>query len=164
MPDSGDPVNTTVYFSNTPVYTVDLTPETFSSNEYAYVDGGFWYTPKNFSSFYDSTWSVGSQHTLNIDSLEYPFSINSRFAFDSWSDGGAQSHTINLPAGSTSYIATVTPEFAPADNWQFSLPCGRCLSHDYSEIALGRWLLSDWSSAYLRSDSGPGVDLRRMVL
>ncbi|MGA9896841.1 MAG: choice-of-anchor D domain-containing protein [Terriglobales bacterium] len=124
VPDSGDPVNTTVYFSNTPVYTVDLTPETFSSNEYAYVDGGFWYTPKNFSSFYDSTWSVGSQHTLNVDSLEYPFSINSRFAFDSWSDGGAQSHPIILPAGSTSYIATVTPEFAPADNWQFSLPCG----------------------------------------
>ncbi|MGA7381005.1 MAG: choice-of-anchor D domain-containing protein [Terriglobales bacterium] len=124
VPDSGDPVNTTVYFSNTPVYTVDLTPETFSSNEYAYIDGGFWYTPKNFSSFYDSTWSVGSQHTLNIDSLEYPFSINSRFAFDSWSDGGAQSHTITLPAGSTSYIATVTPEFAPADNWQFGLPCG----------------------------------------
>jgi hypothetical protein len=124
VPDSGDPVDTTVYFSNTPVYTVDLTPETFSSNEYAYIDGGFWYTPKNFSSFYDSTWTVGSQHTLNIDSLEYPFSINSRFSFDSWSDGGAQEHTIILPASSTSYIATVTPQFAPADNWQFGLPCG----------------------------------------
>jgi len=124
VPDSGDPVNTTVEFSNTPVYTVDLTPETFSSNEYAYIDGGFWYTPKIFSSFYDPGWTPGSQHTLNLDALEYPFSINSRFAFSSWSDGGAQSHTINLPAGSTSYIATVTPEFAPADNWQFGLPCG----------------------------------------
>jgi len=124
VPDTGNPVNTTAEFSNTPIYTVDLTPETFSSNEYAYIDGGFWYTPKNFSSFYDSTWTVGSQHTLNIDSLEYPFSINSRYSFDSWSDGGAQSHAINLPASSTSYIATVTPEFAPADNWQFGLPCG----------------------------------------
>jgi hypothetical protein len=124
VPDSGDPVNTTVEFSNTPVYTVDLTPETFSSNEYAYIDGGFWYTPKTFSSFYDPSWTPGSQHTLNLDALEYPFSINSRYAFDSWSDGGAESHTITLPAGSTSYIATVTPEFAPADNWQFGLPCG----------------------------------------
>jgi hypothetical protein len=129
VPDTGNPVNTTAEFSNTPVYTVDLTPETFSSNEYAYVDptqtsNGFVYTPKNFSSFYDSTWTVGSQHTLNIDSLEYPYSINSRFAFDSWSDGGAQEHNVILPASSTSYIATVTPEFAPADNWQFGLPCG----------------------------------------
>jgi hypothetical protein len=129
VPDTGNPVNTTAEFSNTPIYTVDLTPETFSSNEYAYVDptqnsSGFTYTPRNFSSFYDPTWTAGSQHTLNIDALEYPFSINSRYAFDSWSDGGAQSHTITLPASSTSYIATVTPEFAPADNWQFGLPCG----------------------------------------
>ena len=129
VPDTGNPVNTTAEFSNTPVYTVDLTPETFSSNEYAYVDptqnfSGFTFTPRNFSSFYDSTWTVGSQHTLNIDALEYPFSINSRYAFSSWSDGGAQSHNIILPPTSTSYIATVTPEFAPADNWQFGLPCG----------------------------------------
>ncbi|MGO9125626.1 MAG: choice-of-anchor D domain-containing protein [Terriglobales bacterium] len=124
VPDTGNPVNTTAEFSNTPVYTVDLTPETFSSNEYAYIDGGFWYTPKNFSSFYDPSWTAGSQHTLNIDSLEYPFSSNSRYAFSSWSDGGAQSHSITLPGSSTSYLATVTPEFAPADNWQFGLPCG----------------------------------------
>lgn len=129
VPDTGNPVNTTAEFSNTPVYTVDLTPENFSSNEYAYVDptqsfSGFTYTPRSFSSFYDPSWTVGSQHTLNIDSLEYPFSINSRYAFSSWSDGGAQSHTITLPASSASYVATVTPEFAPADNWQFGLPCG----------------------------------------
>lgn len=129
VPDTGNPVSTTVEFSNTPIYTVDLSPDNFSSNEYAYVDptqnnNGFTYTPRNFSSFYDSTWTVGSQHTLNIDSLEYPYSVNSRYGFVSWSDGGAQSHQITLPASSTSYIATVTPEFQPADNWQFGLPCG----------------------------------------
>lgn len=129
VPDTGNPVNTTAEFSNTPVYTVDLSPDNFSSNEYAYVDptqnnNGFTYTPRNFSSFYDSTWTVGSQHTLNIDSLEYPYSVNSRYGFVSWSDGGEQSHQITLPASSMSYIATVTPEFQPADNWQFGLPCG----------------------------------------
>ena len=129
VPDSGNPVNTTVEFSNTPVYTVDLSPDNFNSNEYAYVDptqnnNGFTYTPRNFSSFYDSSWTVGSQHTLNIDSLEYPYSVNSRYGFVSWSDGGEQSHQITLPANSMSYIATVTPEFQPADNWQFGLPCG----------------------------------------
>ena len=125
VPDTGLGVNPTAEFSNTPVYTVDVTPETFSSNLYAWVDGGFWLVPKNFSSFYDSTWTAGSQHTLNIDSPEFPYSFNSRYAFLSWSDGGAQSHTISsLPATSTSYIATVTPEFQPADNWSFGLPCG----------------------------------------
>lgn len=129
VPDTGNPVNTTVEFSNTPIYTVDLAPDDFSSNEYAYVDptqnnNGFTYTPRNFSSYYDSGWTVGSQHTLNVDSLEYPYSVNSRYGFVSWSDGGAQSHGVTLPANSTIYIATVTPEFQPADNWQFGLPCG----------------------------------------
>jgi len=124
VPDTGNPINTTAEFSPNAVYAVDVTPETFSSNLYAYIDGGFWFTPKNFSSFYDSDWTSGSQHTLNIDSLEYPYSVNSRYGFSSWSDGGAQSHTINLPANNTSYVATVTPEFQPADNWTFGPPCG----------------------------------------
>jgi hypothetical protein len=124
VPDTGDPVNTTTYFSPTPVYTVDLTPEGFSSNLYAYIDGEFWYTPKNFSSFYDSDWTVGSQHTINMDTMEYPFSVNSRYAFSSWNDGGTQLHTITLPTTSTNYIATVIPEFRPADNWTYGLPCG----------------------------------------
>lgn len=124
VPDTGNPINTTAEYSPTTVYTVDVTPESFSSNLYAYIDGGFWYTPKNFSSFYDSDWTSGSQHTLNIDSLEYPYSVNSRYGFAAWSDGGAQSHTINLPSSNASYVATVTPEFQPADNWTFGPPCG----------------------------------------
>jgi len=124
VPDTGNPINTTAEFSPDPVYTIDVTPETFSSNLYAYIDGGFWFTPKNFSSFYDLDWTSGSQHTLNIDSLEYPYSVNSRYGFSSWSDGGAQSHTINLPPNNASYVATVTPEFQPADNWAFGPPCG----------------------------------------
>ena len=102
----------------------DVSPDPFSSNLYAYVDGGFVYTPKNFSSYYDSTWTFGSTHTLNIDSPEYPYSSNSRYAFSSWSDGGAQSHSIaSLPGSSTSYVATITPQFAPATNFGYP-PCG----------------------------------------
>jgi hypothetical protein len=124
VPDSGNPVNTTAEFSNLPIYTVDLQPETFSSNLYAYVDSGFVYTPKNFSQYYDSSWTPGSTHTLNLDSPEYPYSANSRFNFSSWSDGGAQSHSIaSLPATGTSYVATVTPEYQPATNFSYP-PCG----------------------------------------
>ena len=66
VPDTGNPVNTTVEFSNLPVYTVDITPETFSSNLSISVDGGFAYTPVNFSHYYDydgqttPTWTAGS--------------------------------------------------------------------------------------------------------
>jgi hypothetical protein len=124
VPDTGNPVNPVAEFSNTPVYTVDTVPNSFSSNLYAFVDGGFVYTPKNFSSYYDSSWTAGSTHTLSVDSLEYPYSVNSRFAFNSWSDGGAQSHSIaSLPAASTSYVATMTPQYAPATNFNFP-PCG----------------------------------------
>ncbi|MGB6830045.1 MAG: M12 family metallopeptidase [Terracidiphilus sp.] len=124
VPDTGNPVNTTAEFSNTPIFTVDAQPDAFSSNLYAYVDSDFWYTPKNFSSMYDSTWTLGSNHTLNVDSPEYPYSVNSRYAFSNWSDAGAQSHSIaSLPASSTPYVATMTPEFAPATNFNYP-PCG----------------------------------------
>ncbi len=123
VPDTGNPVNTTVEFSNKPVYSVSLSPEHSTSNLYIYADGSFAYTPKNFSSYYDSTWTPGSKHTLSLNSPEYPYSSNSRFVFDSWSDGGTLSHTITLPTGSASYVATVTPEYAPATNFSYP-PCG----------------------------------------
>jgi hypothetical protein len=124
VPDSGNPIDTTAEFSNTPVYTIDTQPETFSSNLYVYVDSQFSYTPKNFSEYYDSSWTPGSAHTLNLDAAEYPYSSNSRYNFSSWSDGGALSHSItSLPAAATSYIATVTPEFQPATNFDYP-PCG----------------------------------------
>ena len=128
VPDTGLAVNTTVEFSNTPIYTLDITPETFGSNLQVLWDentGGYYsYTPKNFSSYYDSTWTPNSSHTVDISTLQKPYSSNSRYAFSSWSDTGAQFHTITLPSsGGASYVATVTPEFAPATNFSYP-PCG----------------------------------------
>jgi len=124
VPDTGDPVNTTAYFSNTPIYTVDVVPETFSSNLHAYVDGEFFFTPQNFSEMYDSTWTKKSTHTLSLDAFEYPYSYASRYSFTRWSDGGALSHSIaSLPATATDYKATVTPQFEPATNFGYP-PCG----------------------------------------
>jgi hypothetical protein len=124
VPDTGNPVNTTAEFSNTPIYMVDMTPETFSSNLYVYVDGDFAYTPKNYSSYYDSSWTYSSSHTLSLSSPEYPYSSNSRYAFSHWSDGGAMSHSItSLPGSSTKYTATVTPQFLAGTNFDYP-PCG----------------------------------------
>ncbi len=117
VPDTGLTVNTTVEFSPDPVYTVSVGPNPFSSNLYIYGDGGFSYAPKNFSSFYDSTWTSGSMHTLSVDPLEYPYSSNSRYRFSSWSDGTlTTADAVTLPATSTTYTANLTPEFYVTDS------------------------------------------------
>jgi len=130
VPDTGNPIDPTAEFTNTLVYTVNMTPNPFSSNLYAYADGAFFYTPKNFSSYYDSTWTPTSSHTLSLLSPEYPYSSNSRYAFSQWSGGGVVQSPANttysitsLPATSTSYVATMIPQFAPANNLNYP-PCG----------------------------------------
>ena len=112
VPDTGLTVNTTVEFSPDPVYTVNANPNPFSSNLYLYVDTDFWYVPKNFSSYYDPTWTSGSAHTLSLYTPEYPYSSNSRYAFTSWSDGTtATTDNITLPATAAAYTANLTPQF-----------------------------------------------------
>ncbi len=70
VPDTGLTVNTTVEFSNTPVYTVNVSPNPFSSNLYIYGDG-FYYAPKNYSSFYDSTWTYTANLTPEFLVADY---------------------------------------------------------------------------------------------
>lgn len=124
VPDTGNPVNTTVRFSNTPVYSVNVQPNGSSSNLYVFVDSQFAYAPKNFSRPYDPSWTTGSTHSLSVDASEFPYSVNGRYDFLSWSDGGARSHNISsLPAGATQYTATLRPAFRPATNFSFP-PCG----------------------------------------
>jgi len=124
VPETGLTINPTVEFSNTPVYTVDVTPNYFSSNLGVDVDGGnhFWDVPKNFSSFYDgSGWNSGTMHTLQF-LTQGPFSVNTQFAFSTWTPGGAANPlSITLPVTSQSYIATILPEYVPATNFN---PCG----------------------------------------
>jgi hypothetical protein len=66
------------------------------------VDGTTYTTPQNF------TWVQGSSHTLGTVATE-AISVTSRYAFTSWSDGGALSHTVTAPAAAT---ASYTANFA----------------------------------------------------
>jgi hypothetical protein len=111
--DDGTPINTLAEFTSSPVYTVTASPT--AANVGVLVDGGFWYAPKSFALPYDSGWTSGSSHTLDISSPQYPFSINTRYAFSSWSDAGAQNHNVTLPSSSTTYTANITPQFFPVD-------------------------------------------------
>jgi astacin (peptidase family M12A)/chitobiase/beta-hexosaminidase-like protein len=124
VPDTGDPVDPVAEFSNTPIYTVNVTPETFSSGIYFTVDGGFYESPKNFSEMYDgSGWSSGNTHTLVFPTPEYPYSSNTRYSLSAWSSNVGSGGGITLPAASATYTATVVPQFAPATNFNYP-PCG----------------------------------------
>ncbi len=112
--EDGNSINLTTYFTSSPVYTVTANP--VASNVYLYADGTFWYAPKNFALPYDSGWTPSSSHPVNIDSPEYPWSSDTRFVFSNWSDSGAQSHNVTLPAsGNATYTANITPDYYVAD-------------------------------------------------
>jgi hypothetical protein len=80
------------------------------------VDGTNYAAPTAF------TWVPGSSHLINTASPQLSGDGHSRYLFDSWSDGGAQSHSITAPLEgatntarfSTNYLLdiTVTPPAA----------------------------------------------------
>lgn len=115
VPDTGNPINMTTYFTPTssPIYTVDSSPD--GSSFYVIVDGSYWPAPTSFSPYYNSAWSVGSSHTITVNNPEYPWTLNTRYAFQSWSDGGALSHSITAPSITTNYTATLQPQYYLSD-------------------------------------------------
>ena len=170
VPETGLTLNTTAEFTNTPVYTVDVSPDYFSSNLGVNVDAtednsGFWYVPKNFSSYYDSTWTANSSHTLQFSSPAQPFDFNTQFVFSSWNVGGtANPDSITLPATSTSYIATITPEYVPATNFN---PCGGTAT--ITPPSTIRWVLSNEHGIDLHRNAVPkhgrfALDIYRLDL
>jgi hypothetical protein len=119
--DDGSTINLTTYFTSSPVYTVTTNP--VESNVGVSVDYCnappnycFWYAPVNFALPYDSSWTPSSTHSLSINSPQYPWSSNTYFDFSSWSDSGAQSHTVTLPSsGGATYTANITGNYYVAD-------------------------------------------------
>jgi PKD repeat protein len=71
---------------------------------------------------------VGSANVAAAPSPQTLGGVN--YAFQSWSDGGAQSHTITAPATATTYTATYqqAPAGCPSDQWRASYFANRTLS------------------------------------
>jgi len=82
-------------------YTVTTNP----SGLQVAVDGTTYTSPKPFS------WIPGSSHTLSVSSPQSGTS-GTRYVYSSWSDGGAQSHTITVPSSSTTFTANFTTQFS----------------------------------------------------
>ncbi|HWY20406.1 MAG TPA: choice-of-anchor D domain-containing protein [Candidatus Acidoferrum sp.] len=117
VPDTGNPIATTTYFApaSSPTYTFTTNPQ--DNNDYVKVDGSYWPDPISFNAFYygDGSWNVGKTHSISVDTTQWPWTGNTRYVFSSWSDGGAQTHNISVPASSTTYTATLTPQYYLSD-------------------------------------------------
>jgi hypothetical protein len=85
--------------------TVPSTVATNPSGLQIMVDGSTYTAPHTFD------WTPGSSHNLSIPSPQSGTS-GTRYVYSSWSDGGAQTHTINAPSSSTTYTASFTTEYS----------------------------------------------------
>jgi Astacin (Peptidase family M12A)/IPT/TIG domain/Abnormal spindle-like microcephaly-assoc'd, ASPM-SPD-2-Hydin/Divergent InlB B-repeat domain len=114
-PDTGNPINMTTYFTPTssPTFTFDSNPD--GAQFYVILDGSYWPAPINFSPYYDTSWAAGTNHTIAVPNPEYPWTLNTRYAFVSWNDGGTVSHNITMPSTSTNYRATLQPQYFLSD-------------------------------------------------
>jgi len=87
---------------------------------YVTVDGSPITTPQSYM------WSPGTTHTLAASS---PVGCGSgcQYVWQSWSDGGGQSHMITVPNYSTTYTATFQQQF------QLTIMVGKLLRLDLVE-------------------------------
>ena len=83
----------------------EITITTSPSGQTITVDGEDYTAPKTFPD-----WSTGSQHTIEVGSPQSS-GIGKQYVFSSWSDGGAQSHSITIPSTLTTYTANLTTEY-----------------------------------------------------
>jgi hypothetical protein len=117
VPDTGNPINTTTYFAPTssPTYTFTTNPQ--DNNDYVTVDTFYYPDPISFNAFYygGGQWNVGTTHSIGVAQTQWPWTGNTRYVFSSWSDAGAITHNISAPSSSTTYTATLTPQYYLSD-------------------------------------------------
>jgi len=109
VPDGTAPYAVTAYFSADPITTIQTNPGGF----YFTVDGAYYKSPQSFAADVFSGWGAKSTHVLTGFSPNQPYSVNTQYLFDSWSDAGALSHTITVPSGSSTITGTFTAQYVP---------------------------------------------------
>ena len=110
VPDGGTPYAISADFSTQPITTITTDPGGF----YFTVDGTYFKGPQSFTSdVFGSSWAPGTTHILTGFSPSEPYSVNSRYLFNSWSDGGALSHSFTVPATASTITGSFTAQYVP---------------------------------------------------
>lgn len=100
---SGNPADAQFTVTSAPLVsiTIDSSP---AGSGYITVDGVPVTTPQTYS------WAVGGLHTIAVQSL-VSGGLDTQYVFTGWSDSGAQSHSITVPASSTTYTASYKTQY-----------------------------------------------------
>jgi|GEM_PF-1562340 len=88
----------------TRVETVPVTVETSPAGLEVTVDGTDYTAPGSFN------WVVSSEHTIGVGSPQAA-AAGVRYTFASWSDGGAQTHTVTAGSSAATYTAAFTTQY-----------------------------------------------------
>jgi hypothetical protein len=94
------PVSTTANFLAASTYKIETNPPGLAFG----VDG------QNYTQSQTFSWNAGDTHTIGTSSPQTGAS-GSRYAFQNWSDGGAISHIITVPANPATYTANFAPQY-----------------------------------------------------
>jgi len=94
------PRSVTANFSSPTAITVTTNPSGLPMT----VDGTPYTSPQAFN------WAAGSNHTIAVTSPQSG-AAGTRYAWGSWSDGGAISHNITAPATATTYTANFNTQY-----------------------------------------------------
>jgi hypothetical protein len=105
---------------------VTITVASFPSGLSLSVDGSPCIAPCN------EPWVPGTSHVIAVTSTPQSGGVGTQYAYASWSDSGAQSHSITVPASAATYTASFTTQYylatsagtggtiSPASNWYTS--------------------------------------------
>ncbi len=85
--------------------TVQITVDTLPTGLQINVDGTSYTAPHVFS------WDINSQHILSASSPQSG-GTGTQYIFDSWSDGGSQSHIFTVPLSNATYTASFKTQYA----------------------------------------------------
>ncbi len=88
-------------YSSAPMSAITITTD--PAGRSILVDGTTYTAPQTFS------WEQASSHTIAVTSPQG--SDGTRYVFANWSDGGAISHSITVPASDTTYTASFTTQY-----------------------------------------------------
>ncbi len=123
--------------------TIQVTVQTSPAGRSIRVDGVLFTAPQVFD------WVQGTSHTIATDSLQNG-SPGVRYAYESWSDAGAISHTVS-PTANTTYTAGFWPQYfltmvagtggtvSPASDWKDSSTVVQIAATPTTGYTFGSW-------------------------
>ena len=155
------PISVVAHFSSTnpnPAITITTRP----AGKQVIVDGTTYIAPKTFN------WTPNSSHTIGVASPQSGTS-GTRYAFGSWSDNGAQTHSITVPSGNATYTANFTTQHqltitsSPSDGGSTS-PSGTNWYESGQSVAVtaapnSGYSFSGWSGNALGNDNPVQVQM-----